>query len=48
MYYNFHNLKFNDPFLNRTRIRAIRLPLNIIHHEDDKSLAVGPLARLTK
>jgi hypothetical protein len=48
MCYNFHNPKFNDPFPNKTRIRAIRLLLNIIHHEDNKSLVVGPLARLTR
>jgi hypothetical protein len=48
MYYNFYNPKFNDPFLNKIKIRAIRPPLNIIYYKDNKSLVAGPLARLIR
>jgi hypothetical protein len=44
----YRNPNFNDPFPNGTRIRAIGPPLNVIHHEDDESPAVGPLGRLAR
>jgi hypothetical protein len=44
----YRNPNFNDPFPNGTRIRAIGPPVNVIHHENDYSPAVGPLGRLAR